>query len=104
VQLPDIPPAAILSLLVGVLCTALYVAIRGTGHARLVFVLVAAVLGAWAGQAVGSRLGDPLRIGDFALLSAFVVAWLGIAVVAVASTLGGGRERDDATRGPRGRG
>jgi hypothetical protein len=92
VQLPDISPAAVLSLLVGVLCTALYVAIRGTGHARLVFVLIAAVLGAWAGQAVGSRLGDPLRIGDFALLSAFVVAWLGIAVVAVASTLGGDRD------------
>jgi len=92
VQLPDISPAAVLSLLVGVLCTALYVAIRGTGHARLVFVLSAAVLGAWAGQAVGSRLGDPLRIGDFALLSAFVVAWLGIAVVAVASTLGGDRD------------
>ena len=91
-QLPDIPPAAVLSLHVGVLCTALYVAIRGTGHGRLVFVLVAAVLGAWAGQAIGSRLGDPLRIGDFALLSAFVVAWLGIAVVAVASTLGGDRD------------
>jgi len=92
VQLPDIPPATVLSLLVGILCTALYVVIRGTGHARLVFVLVAAVLGAWAGQAVGSRLGDPLRIGDFALLSAFLVAWLGIAVVAVASTLGSGRD------------
>jgi hypothetical protein len=103
-QLPDIPPAAILSLLVGVLCTALYVVIRGTGHARLIFVLIAAVLGAWAGQAVGSRLGDPLRIGDFALLSAFLVAWLGIAVVAVASTLGGGRDRDDTARRTRGHG
>jgi hypothetical protein len=91
-SLPEIPPAAVLSPLVGILVTALYIAIRGTGHARLVFVLVAAILGAWAGQAIGSRLGDPLRIGDFALLSAFVVAWLGIAVVAVASTLGGDRD------------
>jgi hypothetical protein len=91
-SLPPIPPAAVLSALLGVFCTALYVAARGTGQARLSFVLLAAVLGAWAGQAIGSRLGDPLRIGDFALLSAFGVAWLGIAVVAVASTLGGERD------------
>ena len=91
-SLPDIPPAVVLSLLVGVLATALYVVVRGTGHARLVFVFAAATLGAWAGQAIGSRLGDPVRIGDFSLLGAFAVAALGVAVVAVAGTLGSGRD------------
>lgn len=78
-----------LATLVGVFHTALYVLIRGTLGGRIVLILGAAVLGAWAGDAIGARLGlDLLRLGDFRLLAASVVAWLGIGFVAVASVLG----------------
>jgi hypothetical protein len=52
-------------------------------------IFVAAALGAWAGDALGGRLGlDPLRIGDFHLVAASLMAWAGIAFVAVISILG----------------
>ena len=82
-----------LALIVGVFHTALYVLIRGSARGRLFVLLPAAVLGAYAGQALGSRLGDPLVIGDFGLLWASVLAWVGIAVVAIASTLAPGGDR-----------
>jgi hypothetical protein len=55
----------------------------------MLLVFVAAALGAWAGDATGGRLGiDPLRIGDFHLIAASVVAWAGIGFVLVLSILG----------------
>lgn len=91
--MPEIGPAPVLSVVVGVFHTALYVLIRGSVGGRLPLVLVAAILGAYAGQALGVRLGDPLRMGDFGLLSASIVAWVGILMIAVASTLGPARPR-----------
>jgi hypothetical protein len=91
--MPEIGPAPVLSVVVGVFHAALYVLIRGSAGGRLPLVLVAAILGAYAGQALGARLGDPLRMGDFGLLSASIVAWLGILMIAVASTLGPARPR-----------
>ena len=88
VTLPEVGPAVVLSLVVGIFHTAMYVLIRGALGARLPLVLVAAVLGAFAGQAVGTRLGDPVRLGDYSLLWASALAWAGILVVAVTSTLG----------------
>ncbi len=85
----EIGPAPVLAALVGVFHTALYVMLRGSAGGRIVLILVAAVLGAWAGDAIGARLGiDLLRIGDFRLLAASAVAWLGILFVAIASVLG----------------
>jgi hypothetical protein len=78
----------VLAVLVGVLNVALFVLLGGDARGRLPFLLGAAILGAYAGQAIGLRLGDPLRIGDFGLLSASVVAWAGMIVVAIVSTLG----------------
>ncbi|HEX8938862.1 MAG TPA: hypothetical protein VF763_01765 [Candidatus Limnocylindrales bacterium] len=90
----EIGPAPVLATLVGVFHTALYVLIRGTLGGRIVLILGAAVLGAWAGDAIGARLGlDLLRLGDFRLLAASVVAWLGIGFVAVASVLGPARRQ-----------
>lgn len=89
----EIGPAPVLSLLVGIFHTALYVLLRGTWRVRLPLVLIAAVLGAYAGQAVGARAGDPLRVGDFGLLSSSLVAWAGILIVAVTSVLAPGRDR-----------
>jgi hypothetical protein len=82
-------PAPILAVVVGVLHTAIYVLIRGTAGNQLPLLVVAAILGAWAGDALGGRLGiDLLRIGDFRFLAASVMAWVGIGVVAVLAILG----------------
>ena len=86
--------APVLALVLGAFHTALYVLIRGTIDRRLPLTFGAAVLGAWAGDAIGGRLGlDPFVLGEFRLLSASLLAWLGIAVVAVVATLGPQRDR-----------
>ncbi|MDP8904690.1 MAG: hypothetical protein M3N29_05145 [Chloroflexota bacterium] len=85
--MPEIGPAPVLALLVGAFHTGLYLAIRGRFGTSVAFVLLAAVLGALAGQALSRRLGDPLLIGDFGLLWSSLLAWLGIVVVAAASML-----------------
>lgn len=82
-------PAPVLALLVGVFWSAAYVAIRGSAGGRLPLVVLAAALGAWAGDAVGNRLGiSLLTLGDFHLVTASLVAWLGIAFVTIVSVLG----------------
>jgi hypothetical protein len=83
-----IGPALVLSAIVGLFHVSAYVFIRGRAGARVPLLAVAAILGAWAGDTVGGRMGiDPFRIGDFHLLSASIVAWLGIGLVAVLSVL-----------------
>lgn len=95
-----IGPAAILAVIVGLFHVSAYVFIRGRAGARLPLLIVAAVLGAWAGDAVGGRISiDPLRIGDFHLLLASVVAWLAIGLVAILSILV--PERANKDREPR---
>ncbi len=83
-----IGPAPILAVIVGLFHVSAYVFIRGRAGARLPLLVIAAVLGAWAGDAVGARMGiDPLRVGEFHLISASVVAWLGIGLVVVLAVL-----------------
>lgn len=87
-----IGPAPVLALLVGLFHTALYVLIRGSAGGRLPLVFVAAALGAWAGDGLAARLGfDLLRIGDFRLAGASVMAWVGIGIVAILAILGPAR-------------
>ena len=82
-------PAHVLAVLVGLFHAAMFVFIRGRAGGRIVLVACAAILGAWAGDAVGGRLGvDPLRVGDFHVVSASIVAWIGIGFVAVIAVLG----------------
>ncbi len=89
-----IGPAPLLAILVGVFHVSLFVIVRGTAGGQLPLLILAACLGAWAGDALGSRLGlDLLRIGDFRLLSASVGAWAGIGFVAIIATLGPERRR-----------
>ncbi len=84
-----IGPSIVLSVVVAAFHVSLYVVIRGRVGARLPLLLVAAFLGAWAGDAIGARLGgDPLRIGDYSLVTASVVAWVGIGIVALVALLG----------------
>ncbi len=83
-----IGPAPILAAIVGLFHVSAYVFIRGRAGARLPLLIVAAILGAWAGDAVGARIAiDPLRVGEFHLISASVVAWLGIGLVAILAVL-----------------
>jgi hypothetical protein len=87
-----IGPALMLAVLVGAFHASAFVFVRGTAGGQLPLLVIAAVLGAWAGDAIGARMGiDMLRIGDFRLLSASIVAWLGLAAVAVIATLGPAR-------------
>ena len=87
-------PAPILAVLVGVFHTALFVLIRGSARGQLPLLVVAASLGALAGDALGARLGiDLLRIGDFRLVSASALAWLGIGIVAIIAILGPARAK-----------
>ena len=83
-----IGPALVLSVIVGLFHVSAYVFIRGRAGARLPLLLIAAILGAWAGDSVAARMAiDPLRIGEFHLLTASFVAWLGIGLVAVLAGL-----------------
>ena len=87
-------PALILSILVGSFHAAFFVLVRGSGASAMLLVWAAAILGAWAGDAIAGRLDvDPFRIGDFHVLAASVVAWTGIGFSAVASVLGPNRGR-----------
>lgn len=89
-----IGPAFVLAVLLGIFTTALYALVRGSVGGRLPLLVLAAVLGAWAGDSLGERLGiDFLRLGDFRLLSAFVGAWVGIGLVSVVAALGPQRRR-----------
>jgi len=82
-------PSLILSVLVGTFHASLSVLLRGSAGGRLPAVVIAAILGAWAGDALMDRLGlDVLTIGDYHLIGASVLAWVGIALVSVVSILG----------------
>ena len=83
-----IGPALVLAIIVGLFLVSSFVFIRGRAGARLVLLVPAAVLGAWAGDTVGVRMAiDPIRIGEFNLLSASIVAWLAIGLVAILTVL-----------------
>ena len=90
---PDIGPAPVLAVLVGVFHTGIYLVARGSAGLRLPFVAIAAILGAFAGQQLGARLGDPFAIGDFGLLWSSVFAWIGIVLIVAASLISPSRSR-----------
>jgi len=87
-------PAIVLAVLVGGFHAALYVLIRGNAGGRLPIVVIAAILGAWAGDALGDRLGlAVLTIGDFHLVTASIVAWIGIGISSAVAILGPSERR-----------
>ncbi len=84
-----IGPSIVLAILVGIFWSGAYVLARGSAGGRLPLVVIAAILGAWAGDALGTRLGlDVLVIGDFHLVAASMAACAGIAIVALVALLG----------------
>lgn len=80
-------PAFVLSLVVGAFHTCVYIFVRGRLGWHLPAVLIGAILGAMAGQAIGARVGDVLLIGDYSLLWASALAWLGVGIGLVTSGL-----------------
>ncbi len=85
----SLDPALILGVLVGIFDVALYVMIRGSAGGRLPLLVGAAILGAWAGDTLGDRLGVTIvLIGDFRLAAAIAGSWAGIAIVSVLAVLG----------------
>ncbi len=80
--IPPVAPAVVLSILVGAFQTCLYVVIRGTIGKHLPLTLVAAIAGAFVGHLVGRLAGDPVQLGDFNVLWASIMAWVGIVAVA----------------------
>jgi hypothetical protein len=89
-----IEPAFILAILVGIFHASLFVLIRGGVGGRLPIVVVAAILGAWAGDALGGRLGVSLwSIGDFHLVGASIGAWIGIGVSSAVAILAPSRRQ-----------
>jgi len=78
-------PAFVLSLLVGAFHTCIYIFVRGNLGWHIPAVLVGAITGAMLGQAVGARTGDILHIGDYSLLWASALAWVGIGLAIVIS-------------------
>ena len=85
----SLEPSLVMSVLLGIFNAALSVAIRGSAGGRLPLLVAAAILGAWAGDAISGRLGfDVLTIGDYHLLGASIVAWVGIGLVSIVAVLG----------------
>jgi hypothetical protein len=84
-----ITPSLVMGGLIGLFWSAVYVVVRGTAGGRLPLVVLAAVLGAWAGDALAGRLGfDLLVVGDVRLVGASMGSCAGIAVVALLALLG----------------
>ena len=85
-------PAPVLAVLLGVFHTSLYVLLRGTAGGQLPLLVPASILGAWAGDALGDRMGmDWFAIGDFRTVPASLLAWVGIGFVAIVAILGPAR-------------
>ena len=85
----SVEPALVLAILLGIFHASVYLLVRGHAGGRLPFIVGGAILGAWSGDALGDRLGiDAFSIGDFRLLAASVMAWLGIAIASALAFLG----------------
>lgn len=83
-----IGPAIVLAAVLALFHVSAYVFVRGRAGARVPLLLLAAFLGAWAGDAIATRLDiDPVRIGDFHLVAASVLAWLAIGVVVLLAVM-----------------
>jgi len=90
--MPHVAPAVVLSILVGVFDSSLYLLLRGVLRPHLLVVIPASIVGAYIGQAVGGRVGDPVQVGDFSLVWAIVVGWVAILIVVSLASIMPGRQ------------
>lgn len=91
---PHISPTIALSVLLGLFDACVYLVLRGVARPHLIAVVPASIIGAWIGQAVGGRVGDPVVIGDFSVVWALVLSWVGIFVVVSLASIMPEREHD----------
>jgi hypothetical protein len=91
--LPDVGPGVVLSLVVGTFHAGVYLLIRGWLGPVALVAWLAALLGAWAGQALAARIGDPLTVGDFGVVWSSLLAWVGIVIVNALGELSPARDR-----------
>lgn len=92
-------PAFVLSVFVGAFHTCIYIFVRGNLGWHIPGLLVGAILGALLGQAIGARVGDVLTLGDYSLVWASVMAWIGMGMAIVVSTLATRRPDAEADSG-----
>lgn len=84
-----IGPGLPLSLLVGLFHAALRIYLSGAVSGRLPLLWGAAALGAWAGDALGGRIGLEIgSLGDYRLIAASIGAWVGIGLVELIAVAG----------------
>ena len=99
--MPEIGPSLILATIVGIMNVALYVLIRGTARARLMFLVPAAILGVrrpGARCTAGASVAHPRT----SVSSASIMAWIGIVIVVIIGTLVPSREDRDQSANPEG--
>ena len=82
-------PWLVLSVLVALVNFFAFLLVRGRWGSLTPFLLLASLIGAVAGNAVGERTGlELIRIGDFALLAASLGAQLAMLAVVLLSAMG----------------
>lgn len=82
-------PWLVLTAFIAALNLLAFVWIRGRWGRIVILLAVASVIGTIVGNAIGERLGlDLLRLGDFQVLAASVVAQLAMLAVVLLSALG----------------
>ena len=85
-------PWMVLTAFVAAINLTVFIALRGRGDRRLVFLLLASLLGTMVGNAIGSRTGlELVRIGDFHLVAASLGAQLAMLATDLLAQLGPAR-------------
>ncbi|MEO8639164.1 MAG: hypothetical protein ABI458_04515 [Chloroflexota bacterium] len=85
-------PWMVLTVFVAAINLTIFIALRGRWDRRLMILALASVLGTATGNAIGARTGlELVRIGDFHLLSACLVAQLAMLATDLLAQLGPSR-------------
>ena len=88
-------PWLVLSLLTAGINLSLFVLIRGRWGRQVLVLALAALIGAIAGNGIAAATGvEAVRIGDFNLVSASVMAQLGMLAATLLSVLGPARRTE----------
>lgn len=93
-------PWMVLTAFVAAINLMIFVALRGRWDRRLIVLLLASLAGTAAGNAIGARTGlELIRIGDFSLVAACLVAQLAMLATDLLAQLGPSRPPPDRLHG-----
>ncbi len=85
-------PWMVLTVFVAAINLTIFIALRGRWDRRLAILALASLLGTATGNAIGARTGlELMRIGDFHLLAACLLAQLGMLATDLLAQLGPSR-------------